>query len=492
MQRALVVAVALALNAGALAAATPGAVSSAVAVSADGSTALLMAAYEGDAGRVAALLKQGANPRQGNRYGATPLGEAARRGDADIMRLLLNAGANANEANAEGQTALMEVARTGNLAAAMMLLKHGAKIDAREHWGGQTALIWATAQNQPAMIKLLVAKGADVNARATVRDWQRRVTAEGRPKDMNRGGMTPLLYAARDGYLDCVSVLLRAKAQVDLTDPDGTTPLVLALMNGHWDVGKALIEAGADVNQWDFYGQSPLYMAVDMKTLPAGARVELPATDALSGIDMIKLLLAKGANPNMQLKLRPPYRQAVFDRNADFALVAGSTPLLRAAVAADTETMQLLLVAGAKVDLPNEEGVTPFMATVSASGTRGKLKTEEQANEALTLLQSAGADVNAGGSRGLTAAHSAANRGWNNTLVLLASFKANLDAAEVDKLTPIDYALGRSRVGFLQTKPPVRTDTADVLRKLGATAENANLPPWPGVPTPTLTAKVPE
>jgi hypothetical protein len=82
--------------------------------------------------------------------------------------------------------------------------------------------------------------------------------------------------------------------------------------------------------------------------------------------------------------------------------------------------------------------------------------------------------------------------GWNNTLALLASFKANLDAAEVDKLTPIDYALGRSRVGFLQTKPPVRTDTAEALRKLGATAENANLPPWPGVPTPTLTAKVPE
>jgi ankyrin repeat protein len=187
--------------------------------------------------------------------------------------------------------------------------------------------------------------------------------------------------------------LLRLKAQVDLTDPDGTTPLVLALMNGHWDAGKLLIEAGADVNLWDLYGQSPLYMAVDMKTLPAGARVELPAMDALGGVDMIKLLLAKGANPNMQLKLRPPYRQAVFDRNADFALVAGSTPLLRAAVAADVETMQLLLAAGARVDLPNEEGVTPFMATVSASGTRGKLKTEEQANEALKLLQAAGADV---------------------------------------------------------------------------------------------------
>ena len=491
MKRAIIAAaVALALAGGA--ANSVAADQGAERVSADGSTALLMAAYEGDAQRVAALLKSGADPRQGNRYGATPLSEAARRGDVEVMRLLLKAGANANEANAEGQTALMAVARTGNVAAATLLLQHGAKIDTREHWGGQTALLWATAQNQPAMIRLLVAKGADVNARATVRDWQRRVTAEGRPKDMNHGGMTPLLYAAREGHVECIRELLHAKAQVDLPDPDGTTPLVLALMNGHWDAGKALVDGGADVNLWDLYGQAPLYMAVDMKTLPAGARVELPGMDAISGVDMIKLLLAKGANPNMQLKLRPPYRQAVFDRNADFALIAGSTPLLRAAVAADVETIQLLLAAGARVDLPNEEGVTPFMATVSAAGTRGKLKTEEQANEALKLLQAAGADINAGGRRGETAAHSAALRGWDKTLTLLADFKANLDAREADKLTPIDYAMGRSRVGFLQNKPPVRSETAALLRQLGASAENPQLPPWPGVPTPTLTANVPE
>lgn len=491
MQRAIVtLAIALALLGGVTE--SVAAQGSAGVVYADGSTALLIAAYAGDDAQVAELLKSGADPRQGNRYGATPLGEAARRGDVTAMRLLLKAGADANEANAEGQTALMAVARTGNIAAARLLLQHGAKVDAREHWGGQTALLWAAAQNQPDMIRLLVAKGADVNARATVRDWQRRVTAEGRPKDMNRGVMTPLLYVAREGHLDSARELLRAKAHVDLADPDGTTPLVLALMNGHWDVGKLLIDAGADVNLWDLYGQSPLYMAVDMKTLPAGARVELPALDTLSGVDMIKLLLAKGANPNMQLKLRPPYRQAVFDRNADFALIAGSTPLLRAAVAADVETMQLLLAAGARVDLPNEEGVTPFMATVSATGTRGKFKTEEQAIEALKLLQAAGADINAGGRRGETAAHSAAFRGWHNTLLLLASFKANLDAREIDKLTPIDYAMGRSRTGFLQNKPPVRTETAALLRQLGASAESPQLPPWPGVSVPTLTANVPE
>lgn len=491
MKPAIAAAVVLAL-ASAAAHAAPPPLTDAASASVDGTTPLLQAAYDGDAARVATLLKAGANPRQANRYGASPLGEAAHRGDVTVMRLLLAAGADANETNPEGQTPLMAVARTGNVEAATLLLQHGAKVDTREHWGGQTALLWAAAQNQPAMVRLLVGKGADVNARATVRDWQRRVTAEGRPKDMNRGGLTPLLYAAREGHLDCMRELLRAKAQVDLADPDGTTPLVLALMNGHWDAAKLLVDAGADVNQWDFYGQSPLYMAVDMTSLPAGARVELPGMDAMTGVDMIKLLLAKGANPNLQLKLRPPYRQAVFDRNADFALIAGSTPLLRAAVAADLESIRLLLAAGAHVDLPNEEGVTPFLAAVSASGTRGKFKTEAQANPALQLLQAAGAKVNVASRNGQTTAHHAALRGWHSTLQLLASLGANLDARDVDGLTPLDLALGRGRVGFLQTKPPVRTDTATVLRSLGATAENPNLPPWPGVPTPTLTANVPE
>ena len=135
-----------------------------------------------------------------------------------------------------------------------LLLKAGADVDARESWGGQTPLHWAASQNQPGMIQFLVSKGADPNARATVRDWQRRVTAEGRPKDMNRGGFTPLLYAARDGYIDSVNALLQGKADIDRPDPDGTTPLLLTLTNGHWDVSQLLIESGANVNDWDFWG----------------------------------------------------------------------------------------------------------------------------------------------------------------------------------------------------------------------------------------------
>lgn len=487
---AAAVAAALALAAShAAAAVTPPAPQA--AIQHDGATPLLLAAYRGDAVEVARLLKAGADPEAANAFGATPLGEAARIGHAEVIALLLKAGADPRATNAEGQTPLHLVARTGNVEAAQRLLKAGAHVDARENWGGQTPLMWAAAQNQPAMIRLLVAKGADVNARGTVRDWQRRVTAEGRPKDMNHGGFTPLLYAAREGHREAARALIDSRADLDRGDPDGTTPLIVALTNGHWDMAKLLLEAGADPNLWDFWGQSPLYMAVDMNILPAGFRVELPRMDEATGLDIIRLLLAKGANPNMQLKLRPPYRNAVQDRGADGTLVAGATPVMRAATGGDVEALKLLLAAGGLADMPNEDGTTPLMAAVSAAGTRARNKTEEQALECVRLLQAAGADVNAANRRGMTAAHGAAFRGWHQVLRQLAASGANLDAREADQLTPLDYALGRSRIGFLQNKPPVRTETAALLRELGARQENPHLPPWPGVGTPGLRAIVP-
>ncbi|MEO8316379.1 MAG: ankyrin repeat domain-containing protein, partial [Pseudomonadota bacterium] len=245
----------------------------------DGTMPLHQASYAGDAAEVRRLISAGADPRAANLFGATPMQLAASRGDAAVIRLLLDAGVNADSPNDEGQTALMAVVRTGRLDAAQLLLKRGANVHARESWGGQTALMWAAAQGQPAMIRLLLKAGARVDDRSTVRDWQRRVTAEGRPKDMNRGGLTALLYAAREGCIDCLKALLDKGADIDLADPDGGTALILALLNYNWDAAKYLIGAGADVNLWDIYGQTPLYVAVDMNTLPVGRRVELPSMD---------------------------------------------------------------------------------------------------------------------------------------------------------------------------------------------------------------------
>ena len=170
--------------------------------------------------------------------------------------MLLDGGADANAANPEGETALLSVARTGNVAAAKLLLDAGADVNATEAWGGQSALMWAAAQLQPDMIDLLIGAGADVNARGAVRTWQRRITAEGRPKDMNHGGFTPLLYAARGGCLECVKRLLAGGADINLPDPEAVTPLILAITTFHFDIADHLVEAGADVDRWDLFGRT--------------------------------------------------------------------------------------------------------------------------------------------------------------------------------------------------------------------------------------------
>ncbi len=190
---------------------------------ADGTTALHWAAHFGDAELTKALLKAGADARAMNQYGITPMSMAAEIGSAPVLEALLKAGADVESPNTEGQTALMAVARTGKVDAAQLLLKHHANPNATEQWGGQTALMWAAAQSQPEMIRALIKGGAKVDMRATVHDWQRRVTAEGRPKDMNRGGLTALLYAARESCIPCAKELLDRGADINLGDPDGVT-----------------------------------------------------------------------------------------------------------------------------------------------------------------------------------------------------------------------------------------------------------------------------
>jgi uncharacterized protein len=456
---------------------------------ADGTTALHWAAHIADADIAQTLLKAGADVGAANEYGATPLSAAAEVGAAEVLDVLLKAGADAESPNQEGQTALMAVARTGRVEAAKVLLKHGANPNASEQWGGQTALMWAAAQSQPEMIRFLISKGADVNARAVVRDWQRRVTAEGRPKDMNRGGFTPLLYAAREGCVPCASELLKGKADIDLADPDGVTPLIMALMNLHWDTGRFLIERGADVNLWDFYGQTPLYAAVDMNTLPKGRRVELPSQDTTTSLQIIEMLLAKGANPNAQTKLRIPHRQVPYDRYTEPMLNIGVTPLIRAAKAGDIPVVKLLLAHGADANLPNINGDTPLMAAVGKgwinSPTRGAFYTEEQALEVYGMLRARGANVNARTNFNETALHSAALRGWNEIVRKLIADGAELDVKDGNGLTAIDFAMGRIPKGFNERQPEVRTETAALLKTLGAKVENPDAK-WPAAMTPRI------
>jgi ankyrin repeat protein len=277
------------------------------------------------------------------------MSEAAIREDVSLLRRLLAAGANVESPNADGQTTLMIVARTSNVEAAQLLIEHGANVNARETWRAQTALMWAAAEQQPAMVRLLLKHGATVDARSLVNDWSRQVTAEPRMQARPSGGFTPLLYAARSGCLECAQLLVKAGANPNLGDPDGVSPLLEAVLNFRFDIAAYLIKRGVDVDHWDTWGRSPLYEAVDLDALPVGGRADRPSLDRVSSLQLIRMLLEAGANPNLQLKLFPPYRSLRDDRGADSLLTVGATPLLRAAKGGDLPAIQLLLAHGANV-----------------------------------------------------------------------------------------------------------------------------------------------
>jgi ankyrin repeat protein len=418
---------------------------------ADGTTPLHWAVHHNDAELVGALIEAGADVAVANDYGATPMSEAAVGANAAVLEALLDAGADVDSTNADGQTALMVVARGGNTEAAELLIDRGANVNAREQRKGQTALMWAVAQSHPAMAKLLLDHGAEVDARSTVNEWERMVTAEPRQKNLYSGGFTPLLYAARQGCLECAGLLLDAGAKVDLADPDGVTPLISAILNAHWDTAKLLLSRGANVNKWDFWGRTPLYLAVDFNTLPHGGRPDRPSLDDTTSLAMIDILLAAGANPNAQLKLFPPYRSLRMDRGADAILDIGTTPLLRAARGADLPAIERLTAKGALIDLPQRDGITPLMAAVGAGArpidTRGKFRTELEALATAEALLDAGAAIDARDARGRTALHHAASVGYTDVAKLLVERGADVKTVDADGLTPLDAANGKLRGG---------------------------------------------
>ena len=421
------------------------------AAESDGMTALHWAVHNDDAETVSLLIGAGANVTAANRYGVTPLSIACTNGGAAIVERLLKAGADPDTALPGGETALMTAARTGNTAVLKALLAHGASPNARESARGQTALMWAAAENNAAAISVLVEGGADIRARTETPGADAKAPGTGvfssatgvaAPAAARGPSFTALMFAVQLGQLDAVRALLAAGASVNETLPDGTSALVLATINGHWELGAFLADRGADVNA-AAQGWTALHSIARLRRTNIGfGPPPLAGKGNLSSLDLVKKLIAKGANVNalMARDFRDGYRNRL-NR-------IGATPFLLAAKNVDTELMRVLLAAGADPLRPNADQTTPLMVAAGndlwnpgEDGGTGP-DNEPEALEAVKMLVDLGNDVQAVNDRGETALHGAAYRGANSIVKYLVEKDAKLDARSSQGWTPWTIANG--------------------------------------------------
>ena len=406
----------------------------------DGTTALHWAVQHDDIRLVRTLLSAGAQVRAANRYGVTPLALAAINGSAPMVEVLLKAGADPNAASGEGETVLMAAARTGQPETLKLLLKAGADPNAAERKFGETALMWAAGHNHGEAIRVLVEAGAKADAISAIINLPNaRVDfsfAVGTA--LPRGGMTALMYAARQGQLHAVTALADAGANLNVVDPEGSTAIVIAIINAHYEVAARLAEKGADPNIGDAAGMAALYAAVDMMH-PASLTNRPPQvrTGRLSAADLVSVLLKNRADPNVALRAPLLMRQ---HNGGDASLGAGATPLMRSAKALDIDIMKALLDHGANPSLALANRTTTLAVALTGRGSR-TLTPDTPMYLAVRLLLDRGADVNATGANGATLLHQSLDRG-EAFVRLLVEKGAKLDIKDATGRTPIDIALG--------------------------------------------------
>ena len=433
---------------------------------ADGTTALHFAVQANDAELVKILLAAGANVKTANRYGLRPLTLAAENGSEPVVSLLLKAGADPNTVTDAGEPVLMTAARTGSVDAITRLIAAGADVNARERWFGETALMWAAGENHAAAVQALVRAGADINARSRVIDAPvLEFPRSGGPNSpFPRGGWTALMFAARQGAIDAARALADLGANLNLaalpqTDvplkPEemrsadngvGTSALVFAIINVHYDLAAVLLEKGANPNVLDLAGMGALYAAADMNSLQwVQGRPAPILNDKLDGVDIVRLLLQKGADPNARLKTRPLKRH--HDAGSTLNLGEGTTPLMRAARTGDVAVLKALLDGGANPFLTLTDGTNALLLAagqgyggVRGDGIRIVVPTPEDAAGSVQLLLDRGVDIDSFNTAGNTALHAAINRG-DAVVKVLASRHARLIKNKAG-VTPLDLASG--------------------------------------------------
>ena len=409
---------------------------------ADGATALHWAAYWNDRGTLEQLMRAGANVNAENDYGATPLWVACANRHTPIVQRLLEAGANPNLGLGTGETVLMRCTYTGDPAAVQALLARGADVHATEPSTGQTALTWAAARRYPDVARVLLAHGAAVDARTAPRKEFRGIgLGISESTEFDTGGFTPLLFAARHNAVDSARVLLDAGAKVNETAADGNTALVLAAMSGHGQFAAFLLDRGADPDAAGA-GYTALHAAV-----------------LQSDPDLVKALLAKGANPNARMMRGSPVPRQTYQLNLS-ARDLGATPYALAAKYVEPEIMRLLAAGGAESLLSTNNGTTVLMA---ATGLRRRMRrgppsvdrhdrliapeliAAEWANEARVLdavkaAIDAGAavSVNQANSAGDTALHGAAGNGYTKVVEFLVAQGGDLNMRNKAGVTPLE------------------------------------------------------
>jgi ankyrin repeat protein len=424
----------------------------------DGSTALLWAAYHSDVAMTRALIAAGANPNLPNKYGITPLLQASRTGADEIVQALLRSGADPALAHTEGETPLMAAAFAGSVPTVKLLLEANADVNAVDSYQRQTALMRAAAEGHAEVIQALLDAKADPNKKAHVTGLEERKHA-----DHATGGFTALMFAARNGHEAAIRALIKGGADPKLTNGDGATPTIIAIVNDRFDLAKTLVDLGADPNDGSLYFAVDMHDATTDMRARDGSRLRANHANTMSALDLVKVLLDRGADPNK------PFVGQLHSYTLCCGEEVNSSPFYRAAVAADVESLKLMIAKGAKVEWSPTEvkkeggrgggrgmnanvGKTPLM--MSLNGGRGAAfgggpgfdrlgppPFREEANrdpvEAMKVLLAAGADPNAKDPAGASLLHQAVTARQVAIIRELAAKGAKLDAVNKDNLTPL-------------------------------------------------------